>query len=832
MNEFEDLLQERLQQLENGRPPEDCLADLPEEVAASLKLAAALHTVDVPARSEETVKNQRTALLEIAAKEIEDHSQPAAQPSPIHKLKSTMLVWIRGWTAFEWAGAAVLLPVLILLLFAAFYTLLTPPPEIADVPDPSPAPGITQESTSDPETAAPYPPPTTAAIPQTPAAVAAADDPPTGGGPAHQAFAPIVSNPLLANPQTATIHEIKGVVEVQEGDGTWTAVAKTETLQAGQRVRTGALSQATLSFYDGSQAQLGAHSELSIDQLDAQRPADGFRTVVLTQWLGESSHDVQFRNDSGSLYQVKTPTGSGIARGTSFRVFVGPDLLSRYVVTEGRVSVTAVNITVSVIAGQLTTIPANAPPREPAFYISGEGEVSQTGDVWTIAGQSFQTDNTTIIVGNPQVGDLVRVEGHLLPDGTKLADLIILLRRAPQNSFTLTGRVEATGSAAWTISGQSMVVNEATTIAGDIEVGDLVTVEGILREGGTLLAHHIRLAEDTPGLPFTFTGVVQATGDEMWTISGLDVLVNDETTIAPELAVGDVVVVNGWILEDDSKLATSIQPATTEEEFSFTGSVESIDPWVVAGISFETRAWTEIASDIAVGDRVRVSGIILEDGTWVALEINLLDAEEGLQLTFVGTVESIDPWVVAGFPLVVDGNTHIAEGIGVGDLVRVVVALLPDGTWVTTAITPLQLIDEGMGCLSATAIVVAINNNEIILDNWPSITLSDSLDIPEDLEPDSVIQIYFCVSSDGSITIINIIVIYQIQPVIIVPPSPPGGGDDDDDDDDDDSNAGNGRVTICHYPPGNPSERHTITVGRKAWEQEHSKHGDTLGPCD
>src|SRR5438477_606507 len=41
---------------------------------------------------------------------------------------------------------------------------------------------------------------------------------------------------------------------------------------------------------------------------------------------------------------------------------------------------------------------------------------------------------------------------------------------------------------------------------------------------------------------------------------------------------------------------------------------------------------------------------------------------------------------------------------------------------------------------------------------------------------------------------------------------------------------GNDKVTICHRPPGNPSNEHTITVGASA-VPAHLAHGDHLGPC-
>jgi hypothetical protein len=71
--------------------------------------------------------------------------------------------------------------------------------------------------------------------------------------------------------------------------------------------------------------------------------------------------------------------------------------------------------------------------------------------------------------------------------------------------------------------------------------------------------------------------------------------------------------------------------------------------------------------------------------------------------------------------------------------------------------------------------------------------------------------------------------------------APPGDDDDDDsdcdptvevcsqgdDDDDDDSD----KVCICHIPPGNPDNAHTICIGEPAVAAHIRNHGDYLGEC-
>ncbi|MEK9185554.1 MAG: hypothetical protein AAB863_02150, partial [Patescibacteria group bacterium] len=40
------------------------------------------------------------------------------------------------------------------------------------------------------------------------------------------------------------------------------------------------------------------------------------------------------------------------------------------------------------------------------------------------------------------------------------------------------------------------------------------------------------------------------------------------------------------------------------------------------------------------------------------------------------------------------------------------------------------------------------------------------------------------------------------------------------------------KVEICHIPPGNPDNKHTITISENAAQTHINEHGDTLGPCE
>lgn len=615
-------------------------------------------------------------------------------------------------------------------------------------------------------------------------------------------------------PKTGEIQDLRGWVEVQGQDGEWAAAESGQMVSAGQHIRTGALSSASIRFYDDSKASLQEKSELAIDELNVQKPGKP-RTILMTQVSGESDHQVTPNKLAESRYEVSSPAGTGQAKGTEFQVIITPEQGVYYYVTEGVVAVTNLSVTVEVNPGQMTIVLLNQAPSEPVMSVSGEGAVSQIGDTWIIGGQTFAVSDSTSITGEPKVGDWVLVNGHLLADGTKAADWIILLHPVETNHFSLSGKVDETGDSQWKVNGQTITITKSTVIEGEIAVGDTVQVDGQIKTGGTLEAEKIRKVDANLGQPFEFTGAIQETGADTMIISGVAVSIDAKTTMDDGLVTGDLVEVKGYIQADGTWLATSIIKANDEtHSFEFTGKLDSKDPWRVSGIAFQTRDWTQIEDGLEVGAQVRVEGQIESDGTWIASKIELLTDETSSTMTMIGTVFSVNPWIINGIPVKITDATVISGDIKVGMLVQVEMVLQADGTWLVVKIQPLSTVIWFPGCVDIVATVVGIDGKEIQLADWPLMQVDDSAEVKGTLIPGSVVRIRVCYGTDMTIRITYIIIIEQP----VTPTPEPEQGEDT-----------GGKVLVCHKPSGKKGG-HTLSIGRSALPA-HLGHGDYAGAC-
>jgi hypothetical protein len=258
-------------------------------------------------------------------------------------------------------------------------------------------------------------------------------------------------------------------------------------------------------------------------------------------------------------------------------------------------------------------------------------------------------------------------------------------------------------------------------------------------------------------------------------------------------------------------------PVGGETTFEITGELESTDPWMVTGNTFATRDSTQIDEGLEAGDRVKVKGVILEDGTWLAYSITRADVEEQTNPTIIliGKVTSIDPWVVNGITLNVTNDTLISEGIEPDMFVRVEILLLEDGTWEVLSIISLGDFTDVPGCATVTATVIRVDGNEVQLVGWPVIILDEDVKIEDDqgvqgtLSTNQVVLVVVCSSEDGQIRITHIIILNLTEGEI----PPEGEGE---------------KVLVCHKP--NKKGGHTLSISSSA-VPAHLGHGDKLGAC-
>jgi hypothetical protein len=302
-------------------------------------------------------------------------------------------------------------------------------------------------------------------------------------------------------------------------------------------------------------------------------------------------------------------------------------------------------------------------------------------------------------------------------------------------------------------------------------------------------------------------------GKDVWVISGINVTVDINTTLNGDFEVGNPVVAAGVIGKNGTWLAKSVELIRPEEyRFEFTGKVQSLGPWTVAGISFDTGEFTEIDADINVGNTVRVTGIVSTDGIWTAELIEKLNTDHQNSFTFFGPVVSINPWNVREVPLAVDERTSILGDIKLGDRVKVSGWIMEDGTWLATEIRRIDW-HTGQGCFLTTSVVGRINNDQITLIDGQTVTRTGDLAGSGDLKEGSVVRYHLCVDEHGEGTIVDITITMVNQQEGLSPRLTESG-----------------KVVICHIPPGNPANRHTIEVGEPA-VSAHLAHGDTLGTC-
>jgi len=301
---------------------------------------------------------------------------------------------------------------------------------------------------------------------------------------------------------------------------------------------------------------------------------------------------------------------------------------------------------------------------------------------------------------------------------------------------------------------------------------------------------------------------------------------------------GSIQVEDGVIKVQDEN--GNWEPIAGELAFELVGELESTDPWMVAGTTLETNESSQIEEGLKAGDLVRVQGTILEDGTWLAYSIEPAEEQTNSVVILIGVVDSVDPWSVNGIELNVTDETDIQGDITPGMLVRVEILVLEDGAWDVLIIAPLGESIETAGCVAVVATILSVDGNEVQFLGWPTtVTLhiddgndqgeesqgdnneegdqnqddgnvEENADVELTLEAGQVVQAVICISDEGQLIILQITIL-------------------DNEDEGETNGSDNGeKVLICHKP--DKKGGHTLSIASAA-VPAHLGHGDILGSC-
>ena len=117
----------------------------------------------------------------------------------------------------------------------------------------------------------------------------------------------------------------------------------------------------------------------------------------------------------------------------------------------------------------------------------------------------------------------------------------------------------------------------------------------------------------------------------------------------------------------------------------------------------------------------------------------------------VGTLENMSPWTIAGRTLETNESTQIAQGLQVGDLVRVRGAVLEDDNWLAYSIQPAEEQTDQIVILIGK--VTSVNPWVV---NGLTLNVTNDTVINGDIKPGMLVQVEILLLEDGTWEVVSI----------------------------------------------------------------------------
>jgi len=355
-----------------------------------------------------------------------------------------------------------------------------------------------------------------------------------------------------------------------------------------------------------------------------------------------------------------------------------------------------------------------------------------------VAGLEFVVDDNTVIVDEEnrpialhqiRVGFVVEVRADIV-NGERLATRIEVEDRF-ENVIEITGAIEEVGEASLVVAGIEFIVTQHTEILdedgnpidlAELKLGQIVEVRAEIMNDGTVVATRIEI-EDRFRDEVELVGRIDELGEESVVVAGVRFLVDANTEILDrdsnpisfsQLEVGLVVEIKGVVQSGGQILATRIQVKNRiEDEVKIIGVIEEIKERSITvldrtfGLTNHTVIFDADNNKISlahlfVGQTVEVRGVLLPDGTLVAIRIQVQEAS-ATDIHVVGPIDSFDANTIEaiGIHFFVNQNTEVLDvdyneialtDLKIGETVEVRATGQPNGTRLATRIKVLDVL--------------------------------------------------------------------------------------------------------------------------------------------
>ncbi|HOO57473.1 MAG TPA: FecR family protein [bacterium] len=165
----------------------------------------------------------------------------------------------------------------------------------------------------------------------------------------------------LAGP-VASVGDVTGTVELRSDEaGQWSRIEKQAEAAEGAAVRTLKDSGAVLRWFSGNTIKISQLTAITISKLLA---GGGVEKTSIDIEKGRALVAARKLEGRESVFEIRTPYGTAAVRGTRFVVEVD-ETESRIIVIDGIVEVITDDLSVTLDAGSMSTVPKDGAPEQP-----------------------------------------------------------------------------------------------------------------------------------------------------------------------------------------------------------------------------------------------------------------------------------------------------------------------------------------------------------------------------------------------------------------------------------------------------------------------------------